>query len=105
MGTAQERKKVETGKEMVEAGECGVTRSLATVCNAGWTCLVEELGTGAAGAGAEAGAEPFTQHGLSHAQRLQQEADCGVWPSALAGRTDCVTASNRLNKMANAAFN
>jgi|SRR6266853_3722268 len=101
---ARERKEVGTGKETAEAGESGVTKGLATICKAGWSCLVEALGTGAAGAGEETGAEPLTQHGLSQTQRLQQDADC-VWPSAFAGSTDCVTASNKLNKMANVAFN
>lgn len=103
MGIARERKEVGTGKAMAKAGECGATKSLATICKAGWTCLVEELGTDAAGAGAEVGAEPFTQHGLWQAQRLQHDAGC-AGPSAFAGSTDCVTASNRLNKMTNAAF-
>jgi hypothetical protein len=66
--------------------------------------LVEALGTGAAGAGVDVGAEPLTQHGLSQTQRLQQDAGC-AWPSAFAGSTDCVTASNKLNKIANVAFN
>ena len=77
--------------------------SFAIIARAGWNCLIEELGIGAAGAGEEAGAEPLTQHGLSQAQRLQHDAaEC---PRAFAGSPDCVTASNRLNKMANAAFN
>jgi hypothetical protein len=101
---ARERKEVGTGKEMAKADESGVTKSLATICRAGWSCLVEALGTGATGAGAEAGAELFTQHGLSQTQRLQQDAG-RVWPSAFVGSTDCVTASNKLNKMANVAFN
>jgi hypothetical protein len=101
---APERKEVGTGKEMAEPGERGAIKTLAMVCNAGWTCLVDALGTGAAGAGAEVGAELFTQHGLSQTQRLQQDPD-GVCASARAGSTDGVTASKRLNKMANAAFN
>ena len=101
---ARERKEVETGKEISEADESGVTKVLATNCKAGCSCLVEALGTGAAGTGEEVGAELFTQHGLSQTQRLQQDADC-AWPSAFAGSTDCVTASNKLNKMANVAFN
>jgi hypothetical protein len=44
-----------------------------------------------------------TQHGLSQAQRLQQDAAGMAW--AFASSPDGVTASNRLNKMANAAFN
>jgi len=66
--------------------------------------LVEAPVTGAAGTGAELGAELLTQHGLSQTHRLQQDAGC-VLPSAFAGSTDCVTASNKLNKMANVAFN
>jgi hypothetical protein len=89
---------------MAEAVGTGATKSFASIARAGWNCLIEALGTGAAGAGEEVGAEPLTQHGLSQTQRLQQDAAC-AWPSALAGSTDCVTASNKLNKMANVAFN
>ena len=59
---------------MAEAGETGAMKSFASVARAGWNCLIEELGIGAAGAGEETGAEPLTQHGLSQAQRLQQDA-------------------------------
>ena len=104
MGIAQERKEVETGKEIAEAGKCGAIKSFASIARAGWTCLIDELGIGAAGAGAEVGAEPLTQHELSQTQRLQQDAGCAC-PSAFAGSTDCVTASKRLNKMAKVAFN
>jgi len=63
---------------MAEAGETGAMQSFASIARAGWNCLIEELGIGAAGAGEEAGAEPLTQHGLSQAQRLQHDA--AEWP-------------------------
>jgi hypothetical protein len=95
---------VGTGKEIAEASESGAAIFLATICKTGWSCLLEALGTGVAGAGLGVGAELFTQHGLSQTQRLQQDAGCPV-PSTFAGSTECVTASKRLNKMANVAFN
>jgi hypothetical protein len=63
---------------MAEASETGAMKSFASIARAGWNCLIEELGMGAAGAGEEAGAEPLTQHGLSQAQRLQHDA--AAWP-------------------------
>jgi hypothetical protein len=59
---------------MAETGETGAMKSFASIARAGWNCLIEAPGTGAAGAGEETGAEPLTQHGLSQAQRLQQDA-------------------------------
>jgi len=66
--------------------------------------LIDPFGAGTTGAGDWIGVELLTQHELSHAQRTQHDASV-VWTPALAGSTDCVTDSNRLNKMANVAFN
>jgi hypothetical protein len=93
-----------TRRKFDELEEIGATDNLETIARAKWSCLIEAFGTGAAGVGGEVGAELLTQHGLSQAQRLQQDAE-SAWPPAFTGSTGGVTASNRLNKMANVAFN
>jgi hypothetical protein len=69
-----------------------------------WTCLSEAVDAGATGWDGEVGAGLFTQHGLSQAQRVQQDAGA-AWLPAMAGNTGCMTASNKLKRMANVAFN
>jgi hypothetical protein len=58
--------------EIGETDETDGRDSLATSANTNWTCLIDPLGTGAAG-GEGAGAELLTQHELSQAQRAQHE--------------------------------
>lgn len=82
----------------------GAEDNFAVMARINWTCLTEALETGAAGAGGVVGAEPFTQHELSQAQRVQHDGALAC-ASALTGSTPGVTTSSKLNKMANTAFN
>jgi len=100
----RELREDETRKKTGESAETGAGENLATIARANWNCLIEAFGTGVAGAGGEVGAELFTQQGLSQEQRLQQDCGCACL-SAIADSPHCVTASNKLNRMAKVAFN
>lgn len=90
--------------ETNESEEKGAADNFAAIARTNWTCLMDAFGTGAVGVDGATGAELLTQHGLSQAHRLQH--DCAsVCASTFTGSTHGVTASNKLNKIANVGFN